>query len=335
MSIASSRCLVSLATTGKCCLRGDRPSPQADTPGLGAAKPNRGTLLYMPVREAPDRRGRPLRGRAGLLERDFAASRRSPLSWMRSRRASATRSCSRATRAWARPGCTRRRSTKPADAASASCGRPARSSSRTSRFGVAGQLVRALLQRPTGRRRAGLSWPTAPERVRSLAGPRGDLSEPGDGRRPDRVARTVHRDGRRRRDASRLCWPSTICTGRTPHRSSSSLYVLHRLDELPVALVMTRRPRYGRRALRGAGPHREPLPGPGRDPGAAGARGGRSGSRARCWATAPSRRWSRRAPRSPPATRSTSASCWWRWARTVTRRPPSSRGGRARWPPTR
>jgi len=29
-----------------------------------------GTLLYMPVREAPDRRGRPLRGRMGLLERE-------------------------------------------------------------------------------------------------------------------------------------------------------------------------------------------------------------------------------------------------------------------------
>src|SRR5581483_12497457 len=39
-------------------------------PRISDKSSNLGTLLYMPVREVSDRRGRPLRGSAGLLERD-------------------------------------------------------------------------------------------------------------------------------------------------------------------------------------------------------------------------------------------------------------------------
>ena len=107
-------------------------------------------------------------------------------------------------------------------------------------LGVAGQLVRALLNDlPADGRRAFLA--TAPERVRSLAGPRGELSEPGDA--GDLTVShglfTVMAGAAETRPTllaiDDLHWADTASL-------EFVLYVLHRLDELPVALVMTRRP---------------------------------------------------------------------------------------------
>ncbi len=107
-------------------------------------------------------------------------------------------------------------------------------------LGVAGQLVRALLQDlPDDARRTFLA--TAPERVRSLAGPREELSETGDG--GDLTVShglfTVMAGAAESRATllaiDDLHWADTASL-------EFVLYVLHRLDELPVALVMTRRP---------------------------------------------------------------------------------------------
>jgi DNA-binding CsgD family transcriptional regulator/tetratricopeptide (TPR) repeat protein len=174
----------------------------------------------MPVREAPDRRGRPLRGRAGLLERE------SPLQAILAVLDSIEAGTGAALLIEGHPGMGktrlyeaaldegRRRDMRVLRAAGAEL-------EQNVAFGVAGQLVRA--------------------RVRSLAGSREDLrapADPGDltvshglftvmaGAAETRATLLAIDD---------LHWADTASL-------EFVLYVLHRLDELPVALVMTRRP---------------------------------------------------------------------------------------------
>src|SRR5581483_1897840 len=138
-------------------------------------KSNRGTLLYMPVREAPDRRGRPLRGRMGLLERD------SPLRAITAVLDALDAGEGEALLLEAHAGMgktrlheaaldeARRRGIRVLRAAGAEL-------EQNVALGVAGQLVRALLHElPEDAR--GLFLAEAPERVRSLAGRRGHESD--------------------------------------------------------------------------------------------------------------------------------------------------------------
>jgi DNA-binding CsgD family transcriptional regulator/tetratricopeptide (TPR) repeat protein len=107
-------------------------------------------------------------------------------------------------------------------------------------FGVAGQLVRALLHDlPDDARRAFLAG--APERVRSLAGPREDMPEPGGS-----GDLTVSHGLFAVMAGAAETRPTLLAVDDLHWADTASLefvlYVLHRLDELPVALVMTRRP---------------------------------------------------------------------------------------------
>jgi DNA-binding CsgD family transcriptional regulator len=105
-------------------------------------------------------------------------------------------------------------------------------------FGVAGQLVRALLHElPESGRRAFLAG--APERVRSLAGAR-------EGPDPDEADDLTVSHGLFAVMASVAESRPTLLAIDDLHWADVAslefvLYVLHRLDELPVALVMTRR----------------------------------------------------------------------------------------------
>ena len=284
----------------------------------------------MPVREAPDRRGRPLRGRRGLLERDSVLqSITAALDSVKDGGGEAL-----LLEGHAGMGKTRlheaaldearRRGLRVLRAAGAEL-------EQNVAFGVARQLVRALLQDlpPQGPPR----FPGRGARAGAFAG-RAARGAPGAGRRsrPDRVARIVHGDGRRGRD------PPDPAGDRRPA-----------LVRRGLARVRPLRPASTRRA---AGR-------PGDDPPPGVARGvlGRfstgspvtraSASRAsRRWAARRSRswsrtrsasertpRWSRPPSRSRPATRSTSASCCWRWPRNALPRPPSSPGAPARWRP--
>jgi DNA-binding CsgD family transcriptional regulator len=193
----------------------------------------------MPVREAPDRRGRPLRGRRGLLERDdllraIAASLdelevgsgealllegHAGMGKTRLHEAALDEA--------------RRRGIRVLRAAGAEL-------EHNVAFGVAGQLVRALLHDlPPEARRAFLA--EAPERVRSLAGPREELPEPGEeadlmvshGLFAVMAGAAETRPALLAIDDLHWCDVASL---------EFVLYVLHRLDELPVALVMTRRP---------------------------------------------------------------------------------------------
>ena len=110
-------------------------------------------------------------------------------------------------------------------------------------FGVAGQLVRALVSDlPPAGRRAFLA--EAPERVRSLAGAARRAVRARRRRRSHDVPRPVRRDGGRGETR-----PTMLAIDDLHWCDVASLefvlYVLHRLDELPVALVMTRRPAEG------------------------------------------------------------------------------------------
>jgi len=193
----------------------------------------------MPVREVPDRRGRPVRGSEGLLERDNllqaiatavdAVAAGTAAALLLDGHAGMGKT--RLHEAALDEG--RRRGIRVLRAAGAEL-------EQNVAFGVAGQLVRALLRdlTPDGRR-AFLA--EAPERVRSLAGPREEL--PGVGEVSDlMVSRGLFSvmagaaEGR----------PTLLAIDDLHWCDVASLefvlYVLHRLDELPVALVMTRRP---------------------------------------------------------------------------------------------
>ncbi|HTP20922.1 MAG TPA: AAA family ATPase [Solirubrobacteraceae bacterium] len=107
-------------------------------------------------------------------------------------------------------------------------------------FGVAGQLVRALLtELPPAGRRAFLA--DAPERVRSLAGAGQDPLEPAD---PGDL--TMSHGLFSVMAGAAEVRPTLLAIDDLHWCDVASLefvlYVLHRLDELPVSLVMTRRP---------------------------------------------------------------------------------------------
>ena len=110
-------------------------------------------------------------------------------------------------------------------------------------FGVAGQLVRALVaDLPRQARRAFLN--EAPERVRSLAGAGEDLPEPGD----TGDLTLSHGLFTVMAGAAETC--ATLLAIDDLHCCDAAslefvLYVLHRLDELPAAVIMTRRPDSG------------------------------------------------------------------------------------------
>jgi DNA-binding CsgD family transcriptional regulator len=193
----------------------------------------------MPVREAPDRRGRPLRGRKGLLEREL------PLEAI----AAALHSIAAGDGAalliegHAGMGKTRlheaaldegrRRGMRVLRAAGAEL-------EQNLAFGVAGQLVRALVAdlAPDARR---IFLAEAPDRVRSLAGAGNDLPDPGD------VGDLTLSHGLFTVMAGAAETRPTLLALDDLHWCDAAslefvLYVLHRLDELPAAVVMTRRP---------------------------------------------------------------------------------------------
>ncbi len=175
-------------------------------------------------------------------------------------------------------------------------------------FGVAGQLVRALLSDlPPAGRRAFLA--EAPERVRSLAGAREALFEPGD------AGDLTMSHGLFTAMAGAAETRPTLLAIDDLHWCDVALlefvlYVLHRLDELPVALVMTRGARRARRRrgrARPCGRRRPPRPGRRGFVGPAPARGAGAParSRARCAGTARRgrRRVRRRAAGASPGAR--------------------------------
>src|SRR5580693_4773128 len=196
----------------------------------------------MPVREAPDRRGRSLRGRAGLLERDdLLLAISAALDAVQDGNGRAL-----LIEGHAGMGKTRLHEAALDDARGRGL-RVLRAAGaeleQNVAFGVAGQLIRALLSElPPAGRRAFLA--EAPERVRSLAGAREDMVDPGDAG-----------------DLTMSHGLFTMMAGAAEARATMLaiddlhwcdvaslefvLYVLHRLDELPVALVMTRRPAMG------------------------------------------------------------------------------------------
>ena len=196
----------------------------------------------MPVREAPDRRGRSLRGRAGLLERDdLLQAISAALDAVQDGNGRAL-----LIEGHAGMGKTRLHEAALDDARGRGL-RVLRAAGaeleQNVAFGVAGQLIRALLSElPPAGRRAFLA--EAPERVRSLAGAREDMVDPGDAG-----------------DLTMSHGLFTMMAGAAEARATMLaiddlhwcdvaslefvLYVLHRLDELPVALVMTRRPAVG------------------------------------------------------------------------------------------
>ncbi len=196
----------------------------------------------MPVREAPDRRGRPLRGRAGLLERDDL------LEAIAAALDGTQAGTGQALLLESHAGMGKTRLHEAAlDDGRARGMRVLRAAGaeleQNLAFGVAGQLIRALLADLTGpARRAFLA--EAPERVRSLAGAREDLVKPGDA--GDLTVShglfTVMAGAAEARPAllaiDDLHWCDVASL-------EFVLYVLHRLDELPVALVMSRRPAVG------------------------------------------------------------------------------------------
>jgi predicted ATPase len=193
----------------------------------------------MPVREAPDRRGRPLRGRTGLLERD------SPLQSITAVLEALEAGAGEALLLEGHAGMgktrlheaaldeARRRGIRVLRAAGAEL-------EQNVAFGVAGQLIRALIHDlPEKGRRAFLAG--APEQVRSLARPREELPDAGEADDLTvshglfAVMAGVAESRRTLLAVDDLHWADVASL-------EFILYVLHRLEELPVALVMTRRP---------------------------------------------------------------------------------------------
>ncbi len=196
----------------------------------------------MPVREAPDRRGRPLRGRMGLLEREsslqaitdaldsIAAGNGAALLFEGHGGMGKTRLHEAALDEG------RRRGMRVLRAAGTEL-------EQNLAFGVAGQLVRALVaDLPRAARRAFLD--EAPERVRSLAGTGEDLPEPGDtGDLTLSHGLFTVMAGAAETRATLLAIDDLHCCDAAS--LEFVLYVLHRLDELPAAVIMTRRPDSG------------------------------------------------------------------------------------------
>jgi DNA-binding CsgD family transcriptional regulator len=193
----------------------------------------------MPVREVPDRRGRPLRGSAGLLERD------SPLQAIAAVLDALDTGGGDALLLEGHAGMgktrlheaaldeARRRGIRVLRAAGAEL-------EQNVALGLAGQLVRALLNElPEGARQTFLA--EAPERVRSLAGRRVQELVP-----DDAGDLTVSHGLFAAMAGAAESRPTLLAIDDLHWADVASLefvlYVLHRLDELPVALVMTRRP---------------------------------------------------------------------------------------------
>jgi DNA-binding CsgD family transcriptional regulator len=196
----------------------------------------------MPVREAPDRRGRPLRGSAGLLERDsLLQAIAAVLDAVQAGTGEALLLEGHAGMGKTRLheaalDDARRRGMRVLRAAGAEL-------EQNLAFGVAGQLVRALLGDldPEGRR-AFLA--EAPDRVRSLVGTPEELREPADA-----GDLTVSHGLFAVIAGAAETRPTLLAIDDLHWCDAASLefvlYVLHRLDELPVAIVMTRRPGLG------------------------------------------------------------------------------------------
>ncbi len=193
----------------------------------------------MPVWEVPDRRGRPVRGSEGLLERDDllhaistavdAVEAGTGAALLLEGHAGMGKT--RLHEAALDEG--RGRGLRVLRAAGAEL-------EQNVAFGVAGQLVRALLHdlTPEGGRAFLVE---APERVRSLAGPGQELPGPGE------VGDLTVSHGLFSVIAGATDGRPTLLAVDDLHWCDVAslefvLYVLHRLDELPVALVMTRRP---------------------------------------------------------------------------------------------
>jgi DNA-binding CsgD family transcriptional regulator len=196
----------------------------------------------MPVREAHDRRGRPLRGRAGLLERDDL------LEAIAAVLDALEEGDGRALLLEGHAGMGKTRLHEAAlDEARSRGVRVLRAAGaeleQNLAFGVARQLIGALLNDlPPAGRRAFMA--EAPERVRSLAGAREDLLDPGD------AGDLTMSHGLFAVMASVAETRPTLLAIDDLHWCDVAslefvLYVLHRLDELRVALVMTRRPGVG------------------------------------------------------------------------------------------
>ena len=196
----------------------------------------------MPVREAPDRRGRSLRGSAGLLERDdLLQAIAAALDAVNDGNGQALLLEGHAGMGKTRLheaalDDARRRGMRVLRAAGAEL-------EQNVAFGVAGQLIRALLSElPPAGRRAFLA--EAPERVRSLAGAREEMFDPGDA-----VDLTMSHGLFTVMAGAAETRPTLLAIDDLHWCDVASLefvlYVLHRLDELPVALVMTRRPAVG------------------------------------------------------------------------------------------
>ncbi|HTU85655.1 MAG TPA: AAA family ATPase [Solirubrobacteraceae bacterium] len=196
----------------------------------------------MPVREAPDRRGRPLRGRRGLLEREL------PLQAIADALDSIAAGDGAALLLEGHAGMGKTRLHEAAlDEARRRRMRVLRAAGaeleQNLAFGVAGQLVRALVaDLPREARRAFLA--EAPDRVRSLAGAGEDLPDPGD------AGDLTLSHGLFTVMAGAADTRPTLLAIDDLHWCDAAslefvLYVLHRLDELPAAIVMTRRPGVG------------------------------------------------------------------------------------------
>src|SRR5580704_14298349 len=196
----------------------------------------------MPVREAHDRRGRPLRGRAGLLERDDLIEAIAAVL------DALEEGDGRALLLEGHAGMGKTRLHEAAlDEARSRGVRVLRAAGaeleQNLAFGVARQLIGALLNDlPPAGRRAFLA--EAPERVRSLAVAREDLLDPGD------AGDLTMSHGLFAVMAGVAETRPTLLAIDDLHWCDVAslefvLYVLHRLDELPVALVMTRRPAMG------------------------------------------------------------------------------------------
>ncbi|MBV9000314.1 MAG: AAA family ATPase [Solirubrobacterales bacterium] len=193
----------------------------------------------MSVREVRDRRGRRLRGRKGLLERE------SLLQTIGLTLDALNAGAGEALLLEGHAGMgktrlhesaldeARRRGMRVLRAAGAEL-------EQNVALGVARQLVRALLHDlPSDSRRAFLA--KAPERVRSLAAPREELPEPA-----VEVDLTFSNGLFAAVAGAAETHPTLLAIDDLHWCDVASLefvlYVLHRLDELPVALVMTRRP---------------------------------------------------------------------------------------------
>jgi DNA-binding CsgD family transcriptional regulator len=193
----------------------------------------------MPVREAHDRRGRSLRGSAGLLERD------SPLQAITAVIDGLDGGGGDALLLEGHAGMgktrlheaaldeARRRGIRVLRAAGAEL-------EQNVALGVAGQLVRALVNElPADARQTFLA--EAPERVRSLAGRRAQEFGP-----DDAGDLTVSHGLFAAMAGAAESRPTLLAIDDLHWADVASLefvlYVLHRLDELPVGLVMTRRP---------------------------------------------------------------------------------------------